>query len=170
MHRLRITLCAALTLLSAVPAPAATLLWSVLLGEDTAQFDFSVDQLVADGAGGCVAVVNRYDNNANQEAVIVVRFDKKGTALWSKLYPDTYDIEISYTDKKIVIGTRSPVSGDETVIAIDLAGTETTISEANTDIYSDPNGEIGPTGDKKGFFVIAADSSGAYVLRRYSYK
>lgn len=170
MNRLLLVLCVVIAVATAMPVSAATLLWANLLGENTAQFNYNVDQVVADGVGGCVVSVTRHDNIANQDAVIVVRFDSKGSARWSKIYLDTYDAEISYVDKKVAIYSLSPVSGDETVAVVDLAGTEQVIAEANTDVYCDPNGEIGPTADKKGFFVIAYDASGAYVLRRYSYK
>jgi len=170
MYRLLLTLSAALTLLAAVPAHAATLLWSLLLGEGSPQYDYSVDQLVVDGAGGCVVVVDRYDNNAHKNDVVLMRFDSKGSPVWSKIYPATDDIEITYIDKKVVVGSVTSPSGDKKIIVIDAAGTEATISEATTDIYNDMNGEIGAAGDKKGFFVIASDNSGSLVLRRYSYK
>lgn len=170
MNRLLLVLCAVTAVASAVQVSAATLLWANLLAENTAQFTYSVDQIVADGAGGCVVAIWRHDNNLNEDAVIVARFDIKGTARWSKIYLDTYDAEISYVDKKVTVFSLLPVSGDETVAVVDRAGTEQMIAEANTDVYCNPNSEIGPTADKKGFFVIARDASGASVLRRYSYK
>jgi len=170
MYRSLVALAGALTLMTAAPASAATLLWSSTLGTSDSNFEYSVDQLVADGSGGCVVVVSRYDLNMGEDSVIVVRLDKKGATRWTKTYTDTWDAEISYIDKKVAVYSLDSNVDNETVRVVDIAGTETTISESGVDVTSDMNGEMGPTGDKKGFFVVVRDDSGPLVLRRYTYK
>ncbi len=157
-------------LLAAASARAATFQWAFVIGTSAAPIDVFVDQLVADGSGGCVVVWNEYDNNTTHRRVFLLRLDKKGVAVWSYNSAETSDIELGMVDKNNVVASITPEVGDERVMIVDKKGGMTPMQEAGADVYCDMNSEIGPTGDKKGFFVVVVRASGEVVLQRYSFK
>lgn len=157
-------------LLVAAPGYAATFQWAFVIGTSAAPIDVSVDQLVADGSGGCVVVWEEYDNVALHNRVVVLRLDKKGAVVWTNNSTNTEDIELGMVDKNNVVASINPEVGEYRVMIVDKKGVMTTMQEAGADVKCSMNSEIGPTGDKKGFFVVVVRGSGEVVLQRYSFK
>ncbi len=153
-------------------AHAATEQWRHGLATDVTNINYYVDQIVADGKGGCVASV--WAENTDTYATVsyyVAYFDKKGTKVWEKTYYDR-DGEIAYCNSKVaVIGLGSSTSDYAKVIAIDKKGVESVAEDPAADIYGELNSQIGPIGDKKGFIVEEEDIASRKIsLVRYSYK
>jgi hypothetical protein len=98
------------------------------------------------------------------------RLDKKGVVVWMNNTIETEDIELGMVDKNNVVASITPESGDERTMIVDKKGGMTMLAEAGADVSCDMNSEIGPTGDKKGFFVVVTGASGDVVLQRYSFK
>ncbi len=157
-------------LLLTAPLCAATLAWTVVLGTSSPPVDVSVDQVVADGSGGCVIVWNEYNNVTHHNVVCMMRMDKKGVAVWANNTTETSDVELGMVDKNNVVASITPETGDEYTLVVDKKGLMGTIQEAGADVFCDMNSEMGPTGDKKGFFVAVVRGSGEVVLQRFSFK
>ncbi len=153
-------------------ATAATEQWRHELATDVTNIDFYVDQIVADGKGGCaVSVQAQTTDTWNDVSYYVAYYDKKGTKVWEKTY-DRKNGEISYSNKKVtVIGLAEAELENQKVIVIDKKGGETVVEKPTAHIDGDVNSDIGPLGDKKGFFVVEEDiASGKISIVRYSYK
>ena len=151
---------------------AATLEWNYHIGTDNWPTNYYIDQVWADGKGGCVAIFSM-DNDDTWTTIrsTVIRFDKKGAIAWSNTYARAI-CEFGYVDRKTAVYTvTSEAAGDQAVHVVDKKAVETVTSEADTDISCSFNSEMGPLGDKKGFFVERDDAPDNSVqLRRYSYK
>ena len=153
-------------------ASAATEQWRHELATDVTNINFFVDQIVADGKGGCAVSVQAEITGTWEAAwYYVAYFDKNGNKLWEKTYNEKYG-EIGYSNKKItVIGLSSAASGNTKVVAVDKKGAESVVEDPVADIDGRLNDDIGPLGDKKGFFVEEEEiASGKISLVRYSYK
>ena len=153
-------------------ARAATELWRDELATDVSNITFVVDQIVADGNGGCAVSVEA-ENTDTWDIVsyYVAYYDKKGDKVWEKTYNDRRG-DIAYSTKKVtVIGLSDSAAGNEIVVVVDKKGVESVVEDPGADIDGRVNSDLGPLGDKKGFFaeekVIA---SGKVSLVRYSYK
>jgi len=157
-------------LLLTAPLCAATLEWTVVLGTSSPPVDVSVDQVVADGSGGCVIVWNEYNNGTHHNLAFMMRLNKKGVAVWANNTTQTLDVELGMVDKNNVVASITPETGDEYTLVVDKKGLIGTLQEAGADVLCDMNGETGPTGDKKGFFVVVKRGSGEVVLQRFSFK
>ena len=145
---------------------AVTLQWSYTIGTTGVQTNVYVEQIVADGKGGCAAVW--FKTKIPFGITYIARFDKKGTKLWERTYEGP-TVKISYCDKKKVVFCVSAfMAGTAETYVIDNKGVED-IVYVTTILMND---RIGPAGDKKGFFaqneffVIYGDIS----INRYSYK
>ena len=146
---------------------AATLQWSYIIGTTSVGTNYYVDQIVADGKGGCIAVWTMHDPIPHDD-IYIARFDKKGNKLWEKSFTRR-NVKISDCDKKKVVFTISPTGpGSGSTYVVDKKG-------VLKEVYSTTimmNDKIGPAGDKKGFFV-QSDHYGIYgdiAIIRYSYK
>jgi hypothetical protein len=161
--------CMIACLVSCLSLSAATLQWTYILGSDSGEFDYYVQQVWADGKGGCVAVLQRDTISSNTTDATVLRFDKKGNIVWSNTYASV-GARLGYVDKKSMVFTLSPKIADQTVHAVDKHGVETTLAELLADIVSDAKA-AGSAGDKKGFF-IGLDNAIDHVvkLQRFTYK
>jgi hypothetical protein len=159
-----------LALLVAMPMSAATFQWAYVIGTSATPIEVYVDQVVADGSGGCVVVWNERNNDTVHTRVFLLRLDKKGVVVWMNNTIETEDIELGMVDKNNVVASITPESGDERTMIVDKKGGMTMLAEAGADVSCDMNSEIGPTGDKKGFFVVVTGASGDVVLQRYSFK
>ena len=147
---------------------AVTQQWSYTIGSISPGTNYWVDQIVADGKGGCAAVWTRTDITMPHDTMNIAQFDKKGIKLWERSYYRT-TIKISYCDKKKVVFSISPNNPvtDSTYI-VDNKGVENVVYSTTTLM----NDKIGPAGDKKGFFA-QNDFLAAYgdiAIIRYSYK
>ena len=145
---------------------AATLQWSYTIGTKGAGTNYWVNQIVADGKGGCVAVwtVTHIPFNINH----IARLDKKGMRLWERSYTGS-TAKISYCNKKRVVFTVPPhIMGTDTTRVIDNKGVEDSFPSITTLM----NDNIGPAGDKKGFFAQnqILFTYGDIAIIRYSYK
>jgi hypothetical protein len=156
-------------LVSCLSLSAATLQWSYSLGTDSADFDYYVQQVWADGKGGCVAVLQRDNIFPGTTDATVLRFDKHGNVVWSNTYASV-EARLGYVDKKTAVLTLSPKIADQTVHVIAKNGTDTAVSELLTDIVSGANA-AGSSGDKKGFFIGRDNATDHVVkLQRFTYK
>ncbi|MCX7004140.1 MAG: hypothetical protein NTV22_12845 [bacterium] len=158
-------------LLLTVPAGAATLAWAVVLGTSSPPITVTVDQLIADGSGGCVIVWNAYDGGTLHTKVYTMRLDKKGAVVWRVTTINTHDVQLGMVDKKNAVASLTPEVGNKSVLVIDKKGGITALGlDPGADMFCDMNSEDGPTGDKKGFFVAVTRPTGELVLQRFSYK
>ncbi len=166
-----IAITAFLFLMFSVSAHALTKQWNYDLGTDTVDLDYYIDQIAADGKGGCAVVWYKYDSSSGIETVYVTRFDKKGQKVWEKSYPER-DAEIAYCTKKMIIFAVFNGSGNEIVVSIDKKGIESNAENPTADIDGKFNSETIPLGDKKGFFAERKETSllGKCSLVRYTYK
>ncbi len=80
---------------------AATQQWSYTIGTTGVGTNYWVDQIVADGKGGWVAVWTRTDITRPHDTMYIARFDKKGNKLWEKSYTRR-NVKVSYCNKKKV--------------------------------------------------------------------
>ncbi len=149
---------------------AATEQWSYEFGTSVSNIDYYVDQIVTDGKGGCV-VGWAYENTATWSFVsyAVIYFDKKGNKIWEKTYINQ-TAEIAYCTSKITVFGLSSGSGNQTVVTVDKKGVESVAEDPAANIDGRINSEIGPIGDKKGFFAEKKTTAGTCSLVRYSYK
>ena len=171
-HLLIVALIAFVASMLCDSALAATELWRDELATPVSNITFTVDQIVADGNGGC-AVAVQAENTDIWEYVsyYVAYYDKKGNKIWGKTYNEKVG-EIAYSSKKVtVIGLSDSAVENEKVVVVDKKGVESVVEDPAADIDGRVNSDIGSLGDKKGFFaeekVIA---SGKVSLVRYSYK
>ncbi len=151
---------------------AATEQWRDELATNVSNITFSVDQIVADGNGGCaVSVQSENTSTWNYVAYYVAYYDKKGDKVWEKTYNEKSG-DIAYSTKKVtVIGLSDSAAGNEKVVVVDKKGVESVVEDPNADIDGRVNSDIGPIGDKKGFFAAEkVIASGKVSLVRYSYK
>jgi hypothetical protein len=154
-------------------AHAATELWRDELATPISNITFAVDQIVADGNGGCAVALEATTTGEWSEIVYyyVAYYDKKGNKVWDKTYNDRWG-DIAYSTKKAtVIGLSDSAAGNAKVVVVDKKGVESVVEDPAANIDGRINSDLGPLGDKKGFFaeekVIA---SGKVSLVRYSYK
>lgn len=162
------------TSIFSVSASALTKQWTYDLGSDTINSDYDIDQVAADGKGGC-AVVWIVQNNVTWDDIsFVAYFDKKGNKVWERSYSSNMYIEVAYCTKKMTIfcvfpGYEEP--GNEITVTIDKKGIETVLENPALNIDGDFNSETIPLGDKKGFFAERKEYGGGKCsLVRYSYK
>ena len=62
-----------LALLVAMPMSAATFQWAYVIGTSATPIEVYVDQVVADGSGGCVVVWNERNNDTVHTRVFLLR-------------------------------------------------------------------------------------------------
>jgi len=89
---------------------AVTQQWSYTIGTTGPGTNFYVNQIVADGKGGCVAVWTREGAAFSKNTRYIARFDKKGRKLWEKSHTKI-QVKISYCDKKKVVFGFSTICG-----------------------------------------------------------
>ncbi len=172
IHILIISLSALVFSMFCGSATAATEQWRYELATNVTNINYFVDQIVADGKGGCAVSVQAEDTDTwNIVSYYVASFDKKGNKVWEKTYNERYG-EIAYSGKNTtVIGLSATASEKAKVVAVDKKGVESVVEDPVADIDGRLNADIGPIGDKKGFFVEEEEiASGKFSLVRYSYK
>ncbi len=165
-----ITIAMFLTSIFCASTYALTNQWSYDLGTETPNLKYEIDQITADGKGGCsvVWIEKNYDTGTNTRAVAY--FDKKGNKVWEKLYPKRY-AKIAYCNKNMTVFAVTDDLGNQIVVTIDKKGQETVIEKPDAKIDGRVNSDIGPMGDKKGFFAEEENQTSDKVfLVRYSYK
>ncbi len=151
-------------------AHALTTQWSYELGTETSDLKYNIDQITADGKGGCATVWIKKNYDTGTNTYFVAYFDKKGNKVWEKSYIKKF-AEVSYCNKNITVFCVYDDLGNQIVVTIDKKGQETVIEKPGTNIDGRINSEIGPTGDKKGFFAEEENrTSDKVFLVRYSYK
>ncbi len=147
---------------------AATQQWSYTIGTTGVGTNYWVDQIVADGKGGCVAVWTRTDITMPHDTMYIARFDKKGNKLWEKSYTRR-NVKVSYCNKKKVVFSMSTIGpGTDSTYVVDNKGVEDTVIKTTIMM----NDKTGSAGDKKGFFAQndLYASYGDISIIRYSYK
>ena len=147
---------------------ALTKQWTYDLGSDTIDTVCFIDQIAADGKGGCAIVWIEDNTNVWTNTVYVTYFDKKRQKVWEKSYPGK-NAEISYCSKKTVVFAVSG-TGYEFIVSIDKKGVESIAAKPDADINGSMNSETIPLGDKKGFFVERSEVGAKCSLVRYTYK
>jgi len=155
-------------------ANALTKQWTYDLGTDTNNLEYSVDQIAADGKGGCAVVWKEENTDTRDEISFVAYFDKKGNKVWERSYSSNMYIEIAYCTKKMTIFCVSPgyeVPGNKITVTIDKKGNETVFEKPGTHVDGNFNSETIPLGDKKGFFAERNEVGyGKCSIVRYTYK
>ncbi len=171
-HIFIISLIAFVASMFSASARAVTEQWRHELATDVTNIDYFVDQIVADGNGGCaVSVQAQTTDTWNNVSYYVACFDKKGNKVWEKTY-DKKGGEIAYSNNKLtVVGLNATGPGHAKIIVIDKKGIESVADDPDAHIDGRFNSDIGPLGDKKGFFVEEEEiPSGKISIVRYSYK
>ena len=172
-HLFIIALIAFVALMLCDSACAATEQWRDELATDVPTINFTVDQIVADGNGGCAVAMEAKTTNDRPDIVYyyVAYYDKKGNKVWDKTYNERWG-EIAYSSKKVtVIALWNSAAGNAKVVVVDKKGVESVVEDPGADIDGEVNSDIGPLGDKKGFFAEEKEiASGKVSLVRYSYK
>jgi len=171
-HLFIISLIAFAASMFSISALAATEQWRHEIATPVTNIEFTVDQIVADGKGGCAVAVQAENTDTwNKVSYYVACFDKKGNKKWEKTYIEK-EGEIAYSNQKLtVIGLNSWGPGHAKIIVVDKKGGESVADDADAHIDGRFNDDIGPLGDKKGFFVEEEEiASGKISIVRYSYK
>ena len=142
-----IAIIAFLTSVFSVSASALTKQWTYDLGTDTNDLEYYVDQIAADGKGGC-AVVWILENYVTWDYIsFVAYFDNKGNKVWERSYSSNMYIEIAYCTKKMIIFSVYPgymVPGNEITVTIDKKGKETIFEKPDAHIDGSINSETIP--------------------------
>ena len=165
-----ITIIMFLTSIFCASAHALTNQWSYELGTKTVDVKYYIDQITADGKGGCAVVWIEEIFLPWTETSFVAYFDKKGNKVWERSYIQKF-AEIAYCNKNMTVFAVAGDSENQIVVTIDKKGQETVIENPAANIDGRINSEIGPMGDKKGFFAEEENKTSDKVfLVRYSDK